>query len=173
MVAENRRESGAGRTEGSSAKIDRRTLLGAGAAAAGFGLSMSAATAATPKPMRVDAYTHFSSTKFLQFTEQHGGGNPLAVSVYGRLPTLFDVDKRLELLDRNEIDLHVLVPVPWLEAFPAIAHDRTLAPQAARLMNDELAAFVARKPGRFRGVALLPTVDPDAMLAELHRAVKE
>jgi uncharacterized protein len=156
--------------------IDRRTMLGIGAAAATFGLEIPRVAAAIAAPntvMRVDSYTHFSSMKFLEFTEQQHAGNPLAISVYTRLPTLFDVNERLNLLDRNEIDVHVLVPVPWLEAFPVIANDRKLAPQAARLMNDELAAFVSRRPNRFRGVALVPTVDPEAMLTELHRAVKE
>jgi predicted TIM-barrel fold metal-dependent hydrolase len=67
----------------------------------------------------------------------------------------------------------VLVPIPWLEAFPRVVHDRALAPQFARMMNDEIAAVVAAYPKRFRGVALLASVDPDAMVAELHRAVKE
>ena len=40
-------------------------------------------------------------------------------------------------------------------------------------MNDELATIVASQPTRFRGVAILPVVDPDAMVAEPHRAVKE
>jgi predicted TIM-barrel fold metal-dependent hydrolase len=45
--------------------------------------------------------------------------------------------------------------------------------QAAKLMNDELAAVIASHPSRFRGVAILPVVDPDAMVAELRRAVTE
>jgi predicted TIM-barrel fold metal-dependent hydrolase len=93
--------------------------------------------------------------------------------MYERLTTLTDWRARIDLLDKNEIDVHVLVPVPWLEAFPKIANDPMLASQAARMMNDELAAFVAQQPKRFRGVAALPTVSADAMVAELHRAVKE
>ncbi len=160
----------------SSAHIDRRTMLGCGAAAAGLGLAArgtAAAATSANTALRVDAYTHLSSRKFLEFAERQGAGNPAAVSVYTRLPTLFDLPERLSLMDQNEIGLHVLVPVPWLEAFPVIAADRRLAPTAARLMNDELAGFIAKKPDRFRGVALLPTVDPEAMLIELHRAVQE
>ena len=40
-------------------------------------------------------------------------------------------------------------------------------------MNDELAAVVAAHPTRFRGVAILPVVNPDVMVAELHRAVTQ
>ena len=69
--------------------------------------------------------------------------------------------------------MHVLVPLPWIEGFPKVYADPALATKAARLMNDELAAVVATHPKRFRGVAILPTVDPAAMIAELHRAVTE
>jgi predicted TIM-barrel fold metal-dependent hydrolase len=93
--------------------------------------------------------------------------------MYRAKPALTEIGARLAILDRNEVDIHVLVPVPWLEAFPRIANDRTLAPQFARLINDEIAGVAAAQPARFRGVALLPSVDPDAMVAELHRAVKE
>lgn len=75
--------------------------------------------------------------------------------------------------DRHEIDLQVLVPVPWLEAFPSVVKDQLVAPEMARLMNDELAAVVAKEPKRFCAVAVLPTVNSDAMVHELHRTVKE
>ena len=81
---------------------------------------------------------------------------------------LIDIQARLDLLDQNGIDINVLVPVPWIEAFHKVYADPTLAAQAARLMNDELATIVASHPTRFRGVAILPVVDPDAMVAELH-----
>jgi predicted TIM-barrel fold metal-dependent hydrolase len=41
----------------------------------------------------------------------------------------------------------------------------------AREMNDQLAAAVARHPGRFAGFAVLPMQSPDACPAELTRAV--
>jgi predicted TIM-barrel fold metal-dependent hydrolase len=65
------------------------------------------------------------------------------------------------------------VPLPWIEAFPKVFATQTLATQAAKLMNDELAEVIATHPARFRGVAILPVVDPDAMVAELHRAVSQ
>lgn len=170
MIAENRRRLGdSGR---SSVNLDRRTLLGLSAVAASLGVPVPGAAAADIAT-RIDAYTHFSSSKFLAFTDLQGARTWPALAVYTHLPPLFDVDERPNLIDQNEIALHVLVPVPWLELFPGIANDHRLAAQAAHLMNDELAAFIARKPGRFRGVALLPTVDPEAMLVEFHRAVKE
>jgi predicted TIM-barrel fold metal-dependent hydrolase len=157
--------------------LNRRTFLIGAGAATGQGLSVSTmaqSTAATSSAYRrIDAYTHFTSPKFLDFAEKQAGKPFVLRSMYERLTTLTDWRERIGLLDKNEIDVHVLVPVPWLEAFPKIANDPMLAPQAARMMNDELAAFVAQQPKRFRGVATLPTVSSDAMVAELHRAVKE
>jgi predicted TIM-barrel fold metal-dependent hydrolase len=157
--------------------LDRRTfLIGAGVAAGqGFPVStMAQSTAATSSVFRrIDAYSHFSSLKFLDFAERQADRPFVLRPMYERLTTLTDWRERIGLLDKNEIDVHVLVPVPWLEAFPKIANDPMLASQAARMMNDELAAFVAQQPKRFRGVAALPTASSDATVAELHRAVKE
>jgi predicted TIM-barrel fold metal-dependent hydrolase len=159
--------------------LDRRTLLAAagGSVAAGFGSRLSepaqAATELGRNTRRIDAYSHISSLKFIDALEKAEGKAPAISAAIRRKPGITDFRTRLGLLDRNEIDIHVLVPVPWLEAFPRVVTDRTAAPQMARLMNDELAAFVANDPKRFRGVALLPSIDPDAMVAELHRAVKE
>jgi uncharacterized protein len=159
--------------------LDRRMLLAAAGSSVAAGLGVAfpkPAQAATGVPNgtgRIDAYSHVSSLKFLDALEKQQG-KPAAISTaLRRKPSLADVKARINLMDRNEIDISVLVPVPWLEAFPKVAADRALAPQMARLMNDELAAFVAAEPKRFRGVAVLPSVDPDAMVAELHRAAKE
>jgi len=161
--------------------VDRRTLLaGAGSAVvAGLGAPAPGAAqgamapSAPPAYRRIDAHTHFSSLKVLDALEKEDGKPFVLSRTYRTRPALVDAKARLEILDRNEVDIHVLVPIPWLEAFPRIAHDRTLAPQYARMMNDEIAAVVAAHPKRFRGVAMLASVDPDAMVAELTRAVKE
>jgi predicted TIM-barrel fold metal-dependent hydrolase len=122
---------------------------------------------------RIDAHTHFTPVKFLSFMEK-AEGRPFALTpnLISR-PPLIDVKPRIELLDRYEIDMHVLVPIPWIDGFPKVYNDPALAAEAARLMNDELAAVVATYPTRFRGVAILPTVNPDVMLAELNRTIKE
>ena len=157
--------------------LDRRSLLAGAGSAVVAGLGSQTASPAQPAPSapprRIDAHTHFSSLKFLDALEKQDGKPFVLGGMYRSKPALTDPKARLAILDRNEVDIHVLVPVPWLEAFPRIAGDRTLAPQFARIINDEIAAVVATQPKRFKGVALLPAVDPDAMVAELHRAVKE
>ena len=173
MTAENRRNSGYINSETPSAIINRRALLGIGAAAAGLGLKIPSATATLAPSVRIDAHTHFAPPKFLEFAEQ-AQGRPFPLSpLYKSLPALTAAEPRIDLLDRNGIDVNVLVPVPWIEGFPKVYADTALATHAARLMNDELAAVIAAYPKRLRGVAILPVVDPDAMVSELHRAVTE
>ena len=177
--------SGAGATAGAppppDGGVDRRSLLtGAGSAVvASLGASTpgeaqtpTVATAPPASYRRIDAHTHFSSLKVLDALEKVEGRQFLGGRTRS-MRALNEVQARLAILDRNEVDIHVLVPVPWLEAFPRVAHDRTLAPQLARMTNDEIAAVVAAHPKRFRGVALLASIDPDAMVAELTRCVKE
>jgi predicted TIM-barrel fold metal-dependent hydrolase len=156
--------------------IDRRTLLGVGAVAAGLGIKGRAARAATPilrTPTRVDAHTHYAPLKFLEFAERAEGRPFPLTPLYKSKPALTTVGPRIELLDRNEVDINVLIPVPWIEGFHAINTNPRLAVEAARLMNDELAAVVATHPTRFRGVAILPAIDGEAMLAELYRAIRQ
>jgi len=153
-------------------ELDRRGLiLAVGTTAAA--ISAKAKAAGGTPVAKIDVHTHFAPLKFLDFAEKTEG-RPFGLSpLYRRRVALTDVQSRIDLLDRNEIDVHVLVPTPWIEAFPKIYGDRALAIQAAKLMNDELAAVIASHPRRFRGVAILPVVDPEAMVAELHRAIME
>jgi predicted TIM-barrel fold metal-dependent hydrolase len=157
--------------------IHRRGLLwGAGTIAAAAldaaAPSMAKVQVSTPGP-RIDAHTHFSPPRFLDFAEQAEGHAFPLTPLYKSKPALTDIQARLDVLDRNGIDINVLVPVPWIEAFRKVYADPSLASQAARIMNDELAAVIARYPTRFRGVAILPVSDPEAMVAELHRAVRQ
>jgi predicted TIM-barrel fold metal-dependent hydrolase len=154
--------------------LDRRSLLVAAGSALVTTPAFAQVREASPRSsQRIDAHSHFSSLKYLDALEKHEGKPFVLGAMYRRTPTLTDSPVRLGLLDRHEIDLQVLVPVPWLEAFPGVVKDQVAAPQMARLMNDELAAVVAKEPKRFRAVAVLPTVNSDAMVSELNRAVKE
>ena len=151
--------------------IDRRALL--------LAAGTTATVAAAPKAMaaagqaRIDAHTHFTPLKFLDMAEKIEG-RPFALhKLINSLPALTDVRVRMEMLDRNHIDLQVLVPVPWIEGFPKLYADPKASAEAARLVNDELAAVIATHPKRFRGVAILPVSNQEAMVAELHRCVKQ
>ena len=158
-------DDGTGKTTGDLGfQIDRRSLLVAAGttATAGLGVGVSAPSEARAavgsRGTKIDAHTHFTPLKYLDFAEK-AEGRPFGLSPMMRSkPALTEVQARIDLLDHNEINMHVLVPVPWIEGFPRVYADPALAAEAARLMNDELAAVVATHPKRFRA-AILPTVD--------------
>jgi uncharacterized protein len=90
------------------------------------------------------------------------GPNPLEL-----LPEIGE--RRLKSMDEAGITMQVLSNtgpgpdlVPGLEGIAI-----------AREMNDHLATAVARHPKRFAGFAVLPMQSPDAVAAELARAVRE
>jgi uncharacterized protein len=121
--------------------------------------------------MRIDVYTHFVPPTLLDDLEAVSGAAHVFRTLFDHKPTLVDLDRRVELLDRFDIDVNVLVPLPWLDTVPAAAVDPDLAPRIARRANDALADEIARHPTRFAGVGLVPTTTPDALLSELDYVV--
>jgi len=150
----------------------------AAAAAAAMGLKTTRAVAAQPNASAaggiVDAYSHFSFIKVIDYLEEKGGQKPHVFrSLFANTPTLIEPGRRLELMDRLGISRSVLVPLPWLETSPPVHADPRLCLEAAGIFNDALAATVSRRPDRFTGVALLPTTNSEIMVAEFERAVRE
>jgi predicted TIM-barrel fold metal-dependent hydrolase len=95
-------------------------------------------------------------------TPSKSGPNPLELA-----PEIGE--RRLQSMDEAGISVQVLSntgPGPDLVPGPeGIA--------IAREMNDHLASAIARHPKRFAGFAVLPMQSPDAVAAELARAVRE
>jgi aminocarboxymuconate-semialdehyde decarboxylase len=85
-------------------------------------------------------------------------------------PEFYDPDAKLESMDRKSIDIAYISPGPQTFFYGL---DADLALRTARLVNDGVAAMVAARPERLRGMATLPMQHPDAAVAELERAVKE
>ncbi|MCX8023462.1 MAG: amidohydrolase [Syntrophorhabdaceae bacterium] len=86
-------------------------------------------------------------------------------------PALFDINLRIEMLDRIKGMKQVLTPgAPPLEYVASVDKAKDLA----RLANDEMAEIVGRYPDYFAGaVACLPLNDIDATLEEIDRAIGE
>jgi len=118
-------------------------------------------------PMRIVALEeHVSLAPFnaeLEANGRSGGGG-------AKRAELEDVDElRLASMDAAGISLQVLsVPGPGAAMLPPEA-----GPSFAQRYNDELAAIVARHPGRFAAFAHLPLTAPQAAADELERAVRE
>jgi predicted TIM-barrel fold metal-dependent hydrolase len=155
-----------------------KTALISTAMAATGRTGVEAATAAGLKTDgrsdKIDFYCHFSAMRVIDYLEAAGGPKPHVFrSLFANTPTLIDPEQRLRLMDDYGVARSVLVPLPWLETAPAVHADPQKCLQAARLLNDELAQVAARRRDRFSAVAVLPTTNPEIMLAELNRAVQE
>jgi aminocarboxymuconate-semialdehyde decarboxylase len=133
-----------------------------------------------PKPVKIDVHTHYYPSAFFELIERSGsafsfGTDPLGRTIityqgarfFGITPPMTDPARRLEDMDRVGIDVEV-VSLSTPNVFFAAAGEQA---GVARAMNDAYAELVARHPGRFKAFASIPMDDPDAALAELHRAI--
>jgi aminocarboxymuconate-semialdehyde decarboxylase len=77
---------------------------------------------------------------------------------------------KIEAMDRKGIEISVLSPGPQV-FFYGLPENHGI--EAARLVNDGVAAMVARHPARLRGMATLPLQHPEAAIAEMERVVRE
>ncbi|CAM9765101.1 unnamed protein product [Phaeothamnion confervicola] len=123
--------------------------------------------------MKIDAYTHFACIELVEHLELLSGRQMVFRGLFSRIPELMNVAARLRFMDAHNVDVHVLVPLPWLECEPAIANDEVTALATCRVANDAMARLVAAHPTRFVGIALIPTVSAAAMAAETERAVTQ
>ncbi|MGH3681664.1 MAG: amidohydrolase family protein [Natronosporangium sp.] len=129
-----------------------------------------------------DLHTHHYTPDYFQAVRDSGGDYSFAKDPTGRdiitlhgarffgvTPAMTDLTARLDAMDAAGIDVAVLsLSTPNVFFLPA-------AEQAglARRMNDAYAAAMAAHPDRIRAFASVPMDDPDAALAELHRAIDE
>ena len=79
-------------------------------------------------------------------------------------------EAKLEAMDRKGIEISVISPGPQV-FFHNLKEEQGL--EAARLVNDGVAAMVAKKPARLRGMATLPMQHPEAAVAEMERVARE
>ena len=81
-----------------------------------------------------------------------------------------DTAQRLADMDRLGVTMQVVSPEPQVYCYQ---HDAAAVAALHRECNDEIAALVAARPDRFRGLAVLPMQDVGRAVAELSRTVGE
>jgi aminocarboxymuconate-semialdehyde decarboxylase len=79
-------------------------------------------------------------------------------------------EAKLDAMDRKGIEVSVISPGPQVFFYNL---EQQHAIEAARLVNDGIAAMVARNPARLRGMATLPMQHPEAAVAEMERVARE
>jgi uncharacterized protein len=118
--------------------------------------------------MIIDIYNHFIPRALWQRLPDLIPGH-VALEAFARLPTLYDIEARLRLLDEFD-DLRQVLSLanPPIEMMGP--PERT--PEIARIANDGLAALCNRYPERFPAfIASLPMNNVAAALDEIERAV--
>jgi aminocarboxymuconate-semialdehyde decarboxylase len=129
--------------------------------------------------MIVDVHAHAASQDFIRETAADPSyGMPYeiwqdgtyAVRGYGEMDRLmWDLDIRLENLERRKIDLQLISPSPRTISDP----ERVIGVEVARLMNRETAKLVKLAGGRLGGMGVLPLAEPEKAPDEIRRAVNE
>jgi aminocarboxymuconate-semialdehyde decarboxylase len=129
-----------------------------------------------------DLHTHHYTEAFFQAVRERGGAYSFAKDPTGRdiitlhgarffgvTAAMTDLDARLAAMDAAGVDVAV-ISLSTPNVFFLGPADQ---PALARRMNDAYAQAVADHPTRIRAFASIPMDDPDAALAELHRALGE
>jgi aminocarboxymuconate-semialdehyde decarboxylase len=129
-----------------------------------------------------DLHTHHYTPVFFDAVRDSGGEYSFAKDPTGRdiitlggarffgvTPAMTDMRARLAAMDAAGIDVAVLsLSTPNVFFLGPDAQ-----PELARRMNDAYAQAVADHPDRIKAFASIPMDNPDAALAELHRAIDE
>lgn len=118
--------------------------------------------------MKIDMFNHILPKKILNSI---GAVDKDLGKRVSNIPFLVDLDERFRVMDRFDDYVQVpCLPSPPIEAlFPP-----PTSTEFAKSVNDEMAGLVQKYSDRFLGfVATLPMNDPDGLLAEAERAIKD
>jgi len=130
----------------------------------------------------VDVHTHMLNGAYLALLKKHGGGYKVRKVAGGQtgivkdgapfmtlMPGMFDYELRIKAMDAAGVDIAIVTVtspnVYW--GSPRISLE------AAKIMNDDMAAQQKRYPGRIRFMGSLPWQHPKLAVAELKRACDE
>ena len=81
-----------------------------------------------------------------------------------RKVAMVDMDDRLRVLDAMGIDFQVVAPPPF-QCYYSVPVEHAV--KASRMVNDGMAAFVAKKPDRFAALGTVPMQDAAEAVKEL------
>jgi aminocarboxymuconate-semialdehyde decarboxylase len=85
-------------------------------------------------------------------------------------PKLNIIDERIAEMDRFGVDVQAISPVPTQMYYSV---DADLGRHGSRIVNDGIAAAVARHPDRLVGMGTVPLQSPELAILEMKRCVSE
>lgn len=120
--------------------------------------------------MRLDAFTHLFPLAYFEQMQKHVT-NKGAIKRWLNLPTLWDVEARLRMIDSfgdyQQVLTNSMPPLEFVAGPEA-------TPELARIANDGFAELVAKHKDHFPAfVASLPMNNPEAAVEEIDRAVTQ
>jgi predicted TIM-barrel fold metal-dependent hydrolase len=121
--------------------------------------------------MKLDIFNHiFPKTYFDKMVEVLPSGKDMHKRVRD-IPCIVDLDERFRIMDKFGDYAQILcLGAPPIEVYGP----PPLSTEMAKIANDGMAGLVAKYPKRFPGfIASLPMNDPEGLLAEARRAVKD
>jgi len=121
--------------------------------------------------MKIDIFNHiYPKAYFDKMIEVLPNGKEVHKRVRA-IPSIVDLDERFRIMDKFADYVQIIClggPAQEVYGAPPVSTDM------ARLANDGLAKLVQRYPDRFPGfIASLPMNDPEGLLKEAQRAVKD
>lgn len=127
----------------------------------------------------IDVHTHMLNGAWLKLLKQHGGGYRVRKVVGGQtgivkdgapfmtlMPGMFDYEMRIKAMDKAKVDIAIVT----LTSPNAYWGSPKISLQAARVVNDDMAAQQRRYPERIRFMCSLPWQHPKLAVTELKRA---
>jgi aminocarboxymuconate-semialdehyde decarboxylase len=134
-----------------------------------------------PAPMLIDVHSHFVSKLTLEqirrsghlagttYEERPGAGTFVVTPErpYGPIKSaFFDLDERIDYMDKNGIDVQVLLPPPFVFYYWSSS---AAAVELMKLQNDETAQAVSGSSGRLIGFGTVMLQDVASSIKEVER----
>jgi predicted TIM-barrel fold metal-dependent hydrolase len=121
-------------------------------------------------PLKIDIFCHILPEKYKKALDEAAPGH-VQQSTNKLLPTLWDLDHRLRIMDKYGVMQVLTLSRPPIEE---VIGDPKKAMDLTRRANDEMAEIVLKHPDRFpAAVAAVALTDVDASLKELERAIMD
>jgi len=120
--------------------------------------------------MKIDVFPHILPSRLHERMVKLVAPGSFMQRRVREIPVLYDLEERFRVMDRFDDYVQILTLGMPIEALGG----PDVAPELARIANDEMAELVAKYPNRFPGfVGALPMNRPEEALAEAERAVRE
>jgi aminocarboxymuconate-semialdehyde decarboxylase len=136
-----------------------------------------------PSSTTVDVHCHILVPEAATFAGPHVDVSKIPLARYAdaltreinlqqdadRTHVMTDIDARLIEMDATGIDIQVVAPLPPQCYFTV---DPKIAETAHRMVNEGVAAFVAKRPDRFAGLGAVTLQEPELAVAELETVME-